>query len=93
MYELTNKYVNGVWVQRHENIFRNHSKRKKHYHKVFRCCETTALRFKKQAIFRDPGIVRIELLQSINPSSSTKKQVAITYLACNVIKSFARRNQ
>ena len=31
--------------------------------------------------------------QSINPSSSTKKQVAITYLACNVIKSFARRNQ
>lgn len=62
MYELTNKYVNGVYNGYNENIFRNYSKRKKHYHKVFRCCETTALRFKKQAIFRDPGIVRIELL-------------------------------
>lgn len=66
--------------------------KKKHYRKVFRCCETAALRLTKNKQF-PRNLAGSNYFQSINPSSSTKEQVAIAYLSCNVIKSFATRNQ
>lgn len=92
MYELTNKYVNGVYNGYNgTKIFSVTIPKEKNIITKYFVVAKQQLYVLKNKQFS--GILASNYFQSINPSSSTKKQVAITYLACNVIKSFARRNQ
>lgn len=95
MYELTNKYVNGVYNGYNgTKIFSVTIPKEKNIITRYFVVAKQQLYVSKNKQFS--GILASSgsnYFQSINPSSSTKKQVAITYLACNVIKSFARRNQ